>query len=431
MWQNAWFRWSVRVLALAVLAVLATVFYLRSRGQRELDDARREFTEKVGSLDLTAYASKPVPEEENGAVWLLAGVRAVVIFQRERPDLGSLAETPSSRWTQEQAEFAKRLLERNAPALTLLHRSLGKKACNLTDANSDGAGIGFQEVKAARLLAVDSRDALRQGDMNRFFARAEILGILTSAQEREVELIDLLIGSYAERLLLPVLQEAASVPSLRTSDVERLEGLVPTADLMKAMRRNAGYETAAMMDRISNGTEEQNLGVKFSLMERLAFWTTEDSDTARGILARMKQLESAGLPYARRGAPLSAHPSSFFRYWGSESDDPWRWDSQGKTAGRLQATMALRQMTLLGLQVRKAGLEKGVYPADLSAFPGAKIPDPFSGQPVAYALNSDGSATLTVPGADVLWKRVTQGKGAAVSFTWTLPPLSREVDRRK
>ncbi len=431
MWQKAWFRWSVRVLALVLLAVLATVFYLRSRGQRELDDARKEFTEKVGPLDLTAYESKPVPEEENGAVWLLAGARAVVVFQRERPDLGSLAGTPSSRWTQEQAEFAKRLLERNAPALTLLQRSLGMKACNLRDANSDGARIGLQLLTTERLLAANSRDALRQGDMNRFFASAEILGTLTSSQERELDLIELLLSSYAERLLLPVLQEAASVPSLRTSDIERLEGLVPTADLMKAMRRNAGYETAAMMDRISNGTVEQYLGVKFSLMERLAFWITEDSDTARGIRARVKQLESAGLPYARRGAPLSAHPSSFFRYWGAESDDPWRWDSQRKTAGRFQATMALRQMTLLGLQVRKAGLEKGAYPADLSAFPGAKIPDPFSGKPAAYVLHPDGSATLAIPDAEALYNKLTAGKLPAIGFTWTLPPVSREVDRRK
>ncbi len=430
MWQRAWFRWSVRVLALAVLAVLATVFYLRSRGQRELDDARKEFTEKVGSLDLTAYASKPVPEEENGAVWLLAGARAVVIFQPERAGLKSLAETPSSRWTQEQAGFAKRLLERNAPALTLLHRSLGKKACNLTDANSDGAGIGLQEVKAARLLAADCRDALRQGDMNRFFASAEILGTLTSAQEREVDLIDLLLSSYAERLLLPVLQEAASSSTLDKADVTKLDDLIPHVDLMESWRKTQGKKVAEFEDRMANGSEDEYLGWRPNWSARLKEWVLGDLDNAAYLRMWVRSMPWTIKPYGSRSLlPPPPLPSRFWGPWSviGSIQTPNLWGA----SGRLQATMALRQMTLLGLQVRKAGLEKGVYPADLSAFPGAKIADPFSGKPVAYTLNSDGSATLMVPGADVLWKRVTQGKGAAVSFTWTLPPLSREVDRRK
>ncbi len=90
----------------------------------------------------------------------------------------------------------------------------------------------------------------------------------------------------------------------------------------------------------------------------------------------------------------------------------------------MQATLALRQMTALGLEVRRAGLERGAYPTDLSAFPGAKIPDPFSGKPIAYTLHPDGSATLAVPDADSLYQKLTEGKRAAIGFTWTLPPVA-------
>ena len=79
-------------------------------------------------------------------------------------------------------------------------------------------------------------------------------------------------------------------------------------------------------------------------------------------------------------------------------------------------------MTHIGLEVRKAGLEKGSYPADLSAFPGAKAADPRAA--VLYALHPDGSATLAVSDAEALFGKITQAKGAAFGFTWTLPPVT-------
>jgi hypothetical protein len=417
MWQKAWFRWSVRVLALFLLAALAIVFALRWHGERVLRDARKDFVEKVGSLDLAAYRPKPIPEGENGAVWLLAGVRAVVVFPSERLALRSLANTSSSRWTPEQCQLAARLLERNAPALTLLHRSVGMKVCDLEGANKDGGKYGLQLIQAARLLAADSRDALRQGDMDRFFASAETLGIFASAQERKVELIDLLLGCFAERELLPVIQEAASAPSLPASDMGRLGALLPTVDLAAAMRRTAGYEAAAMVERVANGTEADHLGLT-GLLQPLAnriSWITEDSETSRALRGWVAWAESLGTPYAQRNAAPSPQESA--------SDDPRVWDRSGKTAGRLQAMLALRQMTALGLKVRKAGLERGAYPADLSSFPGAMSPDPFTGKPVGYTHLPDGSASLSVPGGDALYDKLSGGKVPTIGATWTLPPI--------
>ncbi len=415
MWQKAWFRWSVRVLALVILAALAVVFALRWRGEWALREARREFTQKVGPLNPAAYRSKPIPEEENGAVWLLAGARAVVIFPPERQGLRSLAETSSSHWSQAQIQLASRLLERNAPALTLLHRSLDLKACDLSDAVTGKTGYLLSFVAAAPLLAADSRDALRQGDMDRFFASAETLRLLASAQERQVELIDLLLGSYAERLLLPVIQEAASAPSLKASDMARLGALLPTVDLAAAMRRTVGYELASMLDRIAHGTEAEHMGIQLGLAGHLENWVRGDAETARALRGWAAGAESMGQPYARR---LASPPGQ-----GSASDNPYTFDRQGKTAGRLQATLALRQMTALGLEVRKAGLERGTYPAELSAFSGAGSPDPFTGKPLAYTLHPDGSATLAIPGGDALYDKLSGGKIPTIGATWTLPPL--------
>ena len=415
MWQKSWFRWSVRVLALVLLAAFAVTFALRWQGEKALRQARKDFVEKVGPLELRAYQAKAVPEQENGAVWLVAGAEAAVVFPSERPGLRSLADTPSERWAPEQAAVAQRLLQRNAPALALLRRCLALKACNLWEAEPGTATYRLDLLRAAQLLAADGRDALRQGDTDRFFADAETLRLLASAQERQPELIDLLLGSYAERRCLSVIREAADLPSLRPGDVDRLSALLPTADLLAALRRTAGYEGAAMMMRIANGTEAEHLGIQLGLVGHLENWIRGDAESARALRGWIAWSKSLGTPYARHGTGPAVQDSA--------SDNPYVFDTQGRIPGRLQAVLALRQMTALGLEVRKAGLERGAYPENLSAFPGAGSPDPFTGKPLAYTLHPDGSALLAIPGGDALYDKLSNGKIPTIGATWTLPPV--------
>ncbi|OYW04555.1 MAG: hypothetical protein B7X11_02805 [Acidobacteria bacterium 37-65-4] len=297
---------------------------------------------------------------------------------------------------------------------------MGMKACDLSDAVTGKikATYRLDLLRAAQLLDADGRDALRLDDMDRLFADAGALRLLASAQEREDELIDPLLGIYAERLSLAVIREAAGLPSLRPGDIDRLSALLPTVDLAAALHRAVGYEAAGMMDRIANGTEAEHLGIQLGLRGHLENWLRGDAEIARALRGWAAWAESMSQPYARR---LAAPPARE-----SVSDNPFVWGSQGKTAGRVQAALALRQMTALGLEVRKAGLERGAYPADLSAFPGAASPDPFTGKPVAYTLHPDGSATLSIPGGDALYDKLSAGKVPTIGATWTLPPVSAE-----
>ncbi len=66
MWKRSWFRWTVRCVALLLLAIFSITFYYRWHGENELAEARKEFTEKVGPLDPKAYEPKPVKDEDNG-----------------------------------------------------------------------------------------------------------------------------------------------------------------------------------------------------------------------------------------------------------------------------------------------------------------------------------------------------------------------------
>jgi len=189
---------------------------------------------------------------------------------------------------------------------------------------------------------------------------------------------------------------------------------------MEAWRKTIGKMAADMEARMTAGTEEDYLGMQPGWSDRLHEWTFGDLDQAAYLQMWPGALSWAREPYALR--PPS--PPTLPRI------GPWRiiGDIQAPNlwgiAGRGQATLAIREMTRLGLDIRKAGLEKGSYPSDLAAFPGAKTPDPFTGKPVFYSLRPDGSATLTVPDAEALYKKITEGKGVVVKFTWTLPPLS-------
>ncbi|MCU0293783.1 MAG: hypothetical protein MUF10_17670 [Thermoanaerobaculaceae bacterium] len=98
-------------------------------------------------------------------------------------------------------------------------------------------------------------------------------------------------------------------------------------------------------------------------------------------------------------------------------------------AGRLQATMAQRTLVRLVLALRLQGLTSGTYPHDLSGFPKAAGPDPFTGKPLAYERRADGSAVLTIPDGEALWKQVSGGMPTPCPFSVTLPPPAKPTAR--
>ena len=294
MWKRSWFRWTVRCVALLLLALLAVALYYRSRGAQELAEARKEFEAKVGPLEPMAYKPRPVPEEDNGAVWLLAGAQAVVVFQPERTGLGALARTPSPQWTPEQIAQLKVIQERNAPALALLYRAAGMKVCDLNAVMGEGERIGLPAIHAARLLAADARDALRQGDADRFFKGAKALSASASAMERAPETILQILGSYEERLLLPLIQEATGSPVLDQASISRLDALVPSGNLMDAWRRALGKEAADLETRMGAETEEEGSSGRPNLRSRLIDWIVGDLDHARYLRLWVETVSGPG-----------------------------------------------------------------------------------------------------------------------------------------
>ena len=93
---------------------------------------------------------------------------------------------------------------------------------------------------------------------------------------------------------------------------------------------------------------------------------------------------------------------------------------------RFKAAESLRQLGTLALDLRQAASARGRYPANLTEHPVAGA-NPYTGGPIAYRLESDGSAWLEVPGASALWRSNNPSPRSSESYTpsfvWRLPPI--------
>jgi hypothetical protein len=94
--------------------------------QQRLQHAVELYAREIGPVDPTAYAPKPVPEAENLAVWLNAGVSAFVISQPDRTLVSELVLLPVESWDPAKKAKLKVILDRNEPAIQVLMRAMDK-----------------------------------------------------------------------------------------------------------------------------------------------------------------------------------------------------------------------------------------------------------------------------------------------------------------
>lgn len=95
-----------------------------------------------------------------------------------------------------------------------------------------------------------------------------------------------------------------------------------------------------------------------------------------------------------------------------------------RSTARVQHLMASRHLARTAIALRMSALANGEYPQDLSAIPGADRADPFTGDPLQYTLEGDGSATLSSHRMAELWNDPRVGGDVAdiAPNTWRLPP---------
>ncbi|MGV8040416.1 MAG: hypothetical protein AB2L07_10175 [Thermoanaerobaculaceae bacterium] len=444
-------RWSVRGVAGLVVLVLVWLLAGRIHAARRLDAAREAFKRDVGPLELSAWASPPVPDEENAAIPIRAGATGLVLSGEDRTLVGSWAMGSVPSPTAEQVAALRRIVEANTPALESVARGARLERSNFheelrreppeLDAKgrpdfSSGPGsraplVGC--INAGRLLRAAARLATLDGDRAQALGSLETVFGLARALYQEPLVMHQLIANAIERIGLGETISVALAGDTAPAELERLQRMQLDTDLRAAWKRVQATEALISMDTVSRARQSRRNPYGIGPWERLKDAAWGGADAAIGLELRQEAIalydQPAGLRVPVTERSTRADRSRWFLLGLVSPLDAAKaiirivgMGEAAKASARLQATAAQRSLVRLVLELRLSALRSGTYPPDLTGFPGADVPDPFTGKPLVYERRPDGSAALSMPGGEALWKEVTKGMPTPCPFTVTLPP---------
>jgi hypothetical protein len=429
-------RWTVRAVGVAVVVALAALLALRIYGGRRLAAAERAFAAKVGPTAGNPYASPPVPDDANAAIYLRAGAEALLL-PREHAKVGDLTLAPAAAWTPEQWEFLRGLLARNRPALELLHRAAGmtESSFGLRDPANEAEELKtrlplLKLLWAQRVLFLDARVAERDGEPERFLLDAGSMATMAAALDRESPMIAMLIGQAAEKLFLATVSEVAAQSEVPAQTLRKLQGMLLTNDLRAHWRRSLLADAYGIDRRVASGrTEPNGQGGAWTLLKGRALelcchdiFTAQQRELYADLVGIVDQPLGSGPRWADRGKAKPTSPFGVF--------EAVMFPALARAGGRVQSTMSLRNLADVALKVRIEGLRTGGYPPTLAAHPEAMRPDPFAAKPLSYTLRPDGSAVIAVPNFVLLWKRVSDAGPGSQPFSWELPVPAKAVAKK-
>lgn len=407
-------------LAAAVIVLLVPLagLGLHAYGAARLAAAMPEYEAEIGSLDYAKLERPAPPKEENAAEWLMAGAGAIVWSEAEK-DLVDRAMLPRSDWTAEVDENVRKLLATNRGALETMAKAVRCEASHYPIRYSDGADAEIPNLlsllKASQLLTAEARLAMAEGDAETAVVSLATVARLVDSQEAEPTLITLLVGVAIERYLGRAVADAVEssepwAPGL----LDAYEDMAPKLDVIARGREIYSIDAGVMIDAL-----------RFGYTKDGRIWPSLPFRYLLGDLAGVEMLKSARWlhqvtvePYGRDPARYDAGP----RPWLLHKQDGWD-DVQVLTHahGKFQAAMAQRQLLRAGVELRRLG----GYGAERPAIEALETENPFTGKPLGYERQADGSVRIAVDGAKELFETLYYINKERVSvFSLVLPPPS-------
>ncbi|MFH1176712.1 MAG: hypothetical protein V1750_04830 [Acidobacteriota bacterium] len=413
----------IRIGGVVAVVALALLLGLRVQARAEERSLENEFREKVGPLDPAAYASPVVPDGENAAIWLRAAAAALVLEKADKDLVAEMTSLPADAWTADQRAAIGRLFSRIAPALDLAERASTKRLSSYllsgTQATSVKPDIPVLELLwLARLIREHALFALESGDSAAYRLDVSRLACIAASLERETPLIAQLIGLAAERMMADVILAGVRAPAIERAALDHLDAVIPDVDLATAWRRALGGLGAGVH---SGGVDLRNMFDAASTKVVMSVPSPEEYLRivlgVAGLASRPMGLDGALADRLEKSKQLEkGRPTA---------------DTLAGSLVRYQSILSLRRLARLAIAVRLEALDTGRYPDTLAAWPEASAPDPFTGGSLRYERRADGSAAISVPGAEDLYNRINELK-TFVPYTWELPaprPAASTVKR--
>jgi hypothetical protein len=428
-------RCTVRVVGVALVVALAALLGLRVYGNQRLAAAEKEFAKRVGPREAGTSAPVRFFDDENAAVFLGAGAEAMILPGNDRPLVSEMSMAPAGSWSESQRADLRRILANNGPALELLHRAAGmtrsgfgavawdKKTQELTTPPV------LKLITAQRLLLVDAREALLENDPARLLADAASMETMAAGLERETPMVELLVGMACEKMFLNAVGEAVSGPSTDRETLTKLKGMLVDTDLRAAWRRSklaqqaeiSKHVAAVISDPPTARQEKVGLYARFMEFAVGKIFQAQQLELTADLIAAVDQPLGLDPSWSRRGLHQPRTIFGVFEVFESVMFG----QSAKSSVGRVQSTLSLRELARIALAVRLQGLATGSYPEALASLAGPMQPDPFAGKPLTYERRADGSARISVPGFEALWKRITDASASSQPYLWELPAPAR------
>ncbi len=403
-------------IAAAVVLLIGLMAVTGVRVARVVGAGEPQQVYDLTDLDALDLEKPPLADEENAAAWLQAGAAAIIWTEAEKATIGEATLAPYDRWPTGLWTQVRAVLHRHRGALETLHRAAPIERSNYGIRYSEGVAAEMPAdllglLDASRLLMVEARIAIVDGDERVTLTALETMARLATSLQDEPTTITTLVGIACERMMLTVAAELAESeqPRLASDDVlNELEQTLPTTEAREIVARLFDAWTAVLeveLNRRATAAEVES---------------TPAIDRARLHQLQSELIELVGVPYgtdpARFGNPiegvvLESDPQVVLE------------DVQGfvKVIERLQALQAQRQLVHAGIAVRRVAFDDGVYPVERPAIAELIHHDPFTGRRLVYEPRVDGSVEIALDGAVALLEQIIPQQSAQTLVPIVLP----------
>ena len=390
MTDSLWFR-RVTILA-AVAVILGLAGTLAVRLVLATDD--------VGSK-LAELERETVPAEENAAEWLMAGAAAVVWSEDDLTAIGEASNLPAADWSPTLELSVREALERQRGALETLHRAASMERSSYGIDYRSGLSAQMPDlmalIKACRLLLAEARVAAVDGDRERSLTALGSMGRLASSLERESAILTALVGVACERMMLRAAAEVLVCDQPWVDDplfVDQLEGTLSGEDLAAMMHRVFDAWTLVETKALTGGSDEAGAWAQAGI-------TRADIERGASLLHELVDTPYGSAPDRFTEPPADAALGTVLA-------------NIREAIPRHQAALAQRRLVQTAIALRRIGLRDGAYPGRPDSVAELTRPDPLTGRPIAYIVHGDGSAQVSLVGADELLEQVLLKSAADV-----------------
>jgi hypothetical protein len=415
--MKTWPRRLAIAAAVLIVLVLAALAVARWWGQRRLAQATAQFEQTSGPLDPSRFLLPEVPDEDNAATWLMAGAQAIVIPEVATTAWNEGLEVRIDEWTPEILSSAESLIESNEPGFELLTRALPLEESTFGIHYDEGVDAEIPPLielwRAARLIRLDARLAMLEGDRDRVSRGIALLDRLSRSLLQESFLISALIALSTERLILDTTLDVVRWPETDRALILDLQTRVAALDPIALLRRALCSE-ATLAATTSLGKRYSG-DVGFLVRQQTRF---VEPFMAATLLEGYMEMSS-----------LLAEPFATIREYYFSKDGLPAWNVYGillpnllDAIGRAKAIETGQVLALEALRLRLVCLQTGTYPTSL----GIEIVEPFAGGPILIERAPEGGLDLAAPLALALWSELYEG-GDQVKpppLTWRLPACS-------